>query len=187
MKKTLIALGTIFISFAAFTNANIANAQGANNVIAFADTKTFTRSIQKFFLFNNSVIAENVSDLNKVSTRAIKDFQNRFGVTANEKWYKVPDGFVSYFTLDGSTHRVFYDKKGRWQYTLRYYKEDKLPANIRASVRSIYYDYAITLVQEIQSANSPVYIVHIEDKTCFKNLRVSENDGISVVEEFNKK
>src|SRR5882724_8113874 len=114
MKKTLIALAITSISFATFTNANSASAQGTNNVIAFADTRAFTKSIQSLVLFNDSIIAANVVDLNKNSIRAIKDFKNRFGTAPNEKWYKIRDGFVSYFTLDGSANRVFYDRKGHW-------------------------------------------------------------------------
>lgn len=52
--------------------------------------------------------------------------------------------------------------------------------------KSQYYDYTITLVEEIEQPSKPlVYIVHMEDATTLKNIRVSERD-MEVIEDCKK-
>ena len=184
MKKTLIALAATYL-FVAISMTS-ASAQGTNNVIAFTDTKAFTNSLEFLVFLDDSIIATSVSDLSTINAKAVKDFNSRFGKAANEKWYRTPDGFLSYFTLDGTTNRVLYDKKGRWHYTVRFYDETKLDHNIRSIVKSTYYDYAITVIEEVQSDENLVYIIHLEDKDSFKNVRVSRDGEMDVLEEFQK-
>ncbi len=90
--------------------------------------------------------------------KAIKDFQTRFADANNAKWFSDENGFVSYFVKDGYGNRVFYDKKGHWQYSLIFYGEDKLPRDVRAAVKSTYFDLSITLVEEVQTTERQSYI-----------------------------
>ncbi len=54
------------------------------------------------------------------------------------------------------------------------------------SLKSQYYDYTITLVEEIETPMKPlVYVVHMEDSTTLKNVRVSEKE-MEVLEEYKK-
>jgi hypothetical protein len=184
MKKTLIALAATYLFVAVSITG--ASAQGTNNVIAFTETKAFTKSLEFLVFLDDSIIATNIADLNTINAKAVKDFKSRFGKAANEKWYRIPDGFVSYFTLDGFTNRALYDKKGRWHYTVKFYDESRLDHDIRALVKSTYYDCAITVVEEVQSEDNLVYIIHLEDKNSFKNVRVSKEGEMDVMEEFQK-
>ncbi|MBS1600964.1 MAG: hypothetical protein JST75_22315 [Bacteroidetes bacterium] len=184
MKKSLLALAAIYISVVAFTYR--ANGQGSNNVIAFTDTKTFTKSIQLVPFFDDSFTSATAIDLSSLNKKAIKDFASKFGTGLNEKWSRISDGFVSNFQVDGFTNRVYYDTKGRWQYTLKTYAESKLPREIRSIVKSIYYDYTITMVEEVHSAENMVYIIHQEDQKHIMKLRVSKDGDIDVMEEFVK-
>jgi hypothetical protein len=86
---------------------------------------------------------------------------------------------------DGAEHRVFYDKKGYWDATIKYYDEKKLPPDVRAIVKSTYYDYSITSVQEIQKGNKIVYLVHMQDATTLKSVKVCDGE-MEVIAEFNK-
>jgi hypothetical protein len=53
-------------------------------------------------------------------------------------------------------------------------------------IKSQYYDYKITLVEEIVQTLKPlVYVVHMEDATTLKNIRVSDRE-MEVVEEYKK-
>jgi hypothetical protein len=53
-------------------------------------------------------------------------------------------------------------------------------------IKSQYYDYKITLVEEIVQTLKPlVYVVHMEDATSLKNIRVSERE-MEVIEEYKK-
>jgi hypothetical protein len=187
MKKTLIALITGCISIA--TVINPAHAQGNNNVIAFTDTKTFMKSLRMLTFMDNAVdsTATGTAELKTTNAKALKDFRARFSQSMNESWYAMSDGYLSTFKIEGSVTRVYYNKKGHWQYTLKSYNEDKLPRDIRATVKRTYYDYAITLVQEVQASDDRVvYIVHLEDKSSFKNVIVSPDGEMTIMEEFQK-
>ncbi|MGH2565116.1 MAG: hypothetical protein ACRDE5_11420, partial [Ginsengibacter sp.] len=59
---------------------------------------------------------------------------------------------------------------------------------IRGIVKSKYYDYKITQVQEIETTatnGTPTYMVHIEGDNDFKIIRVSGGD-MDVYEEYAK-
>ena len=92
-----------------------------------------------------------VPDAKNINTKALKDFGDRFNSPNDAKWFSDANGFVSYFVKDGYGDRAFYDKKGHWQYSLIFYGEDKLPRDIRAIVKSTYFDMNITLVEEVQT------------------------------------
>jgi hypothetical protein len=81
---------------------------------------------------------------------------------------------------------VFYDKKGHWQYSLIFFGQDKLPRDVRAAVRSTYYDLNITLVEEVQTIDAKVFIVHLEDKSNIKILKVNEQCEMEIMQELTK-
>jgi len=184
MKKTIIALAAIYISVVAFTYR--VSAQGYNNVIAFTDTKAFAGSLPIAAFFYDSSSSSTVADLKTVHTRAIKDFTAKFGAGLNEYWFKISDGFVSNFKVDGFLNRVYYDRKGRWQFTVKAYAENKLPREIRAIVKSSYYDYKITMIEEVQSAGNLVYVIHQEDDKHIMKLRVFQEGEMDIMENLDK-
>ena len=69
-----------------------------------------------------------IPDAKNINAKAIKDFQTRFADASNTMWFSDTNGFVSYFIKDGYGDRVFYDKKGHWQYSLIFYGETNFPA-----------------------------------------------------------
>jgi hypothetical protein len=124
--------------------------------------------------------ASTAADASTVSVKAIKDFKTRFASAKDEKWYTLNTGFVSYFSQDGYTNRAFYDKKGHWQASLRYIGESKLPRDIRAMVKSIYYDFTITVIEIAEVPDHMAYMIHLEDATTIKILRVSDEGEMEV-------
>jgi len=181
MKKNLIAC---FTGMALLLFMNIpANAQ-----LSFVKVETSRTNP-----FNESTVSnasDNIEPSN-VNHKAVKDFDRNFK-NANAKWYQVENQFVAMFTADEVSYQVAYDKKGHKLYSIRNYDENKLPGDIRHNVKSIYYDYAITLVQEIEMPfnvenplNAPTYIIHLEGKTKFINLRVCDGE-MDEWQKFNK-
>jgi hypothetical protein len=62
-----------------------------------------------------------------------------------------------------------------------------MPRDIRGIVKSQYYDYTITVVDEIEERMKPlVYVVHLEDSTTLKYVRVCDRE-MEVLEEYKKK
>ncbi len=186
MKKFLILLIIGCISYPAL--AGSIYAQGNGDVVAFTNSKIFIKSVQAFaglgsLPFLDSV---NTSDLSKVSYGAIKDFKGRYTMASGEKWFAINGGFMAYFSQDGYNNRAYYDKKGRWQCSLTYYSEDKLPREIRAIVKSTYYDFTITVVEDVQTRVNGVYLIYLEDKTSIKIVRVTRDGDMDVFKEITK-
>ena len=68
---------------------------------------------------------------------------------------------------------------------LRHYNEEKLPAEIRHRVKSNYYDFSIYHVSEIRYNGKTAWYVTIEDKTCWKKIKVLDSE-MEVVEVYSK-
>ena len=155
------------------------NAQQSNNI---PGQPLFT-IVPHAIVIDNTAVA--VSPPYAINIKAVRDFAKSFKDAENVRWYIVPDGFMAYFTEHGIKARAGYDKKGNWLYCMRSYAEACLPKEIRAQVKSIYYDCTITWVNEITYGRQPIYIVHILDGTCWKNIRIWEGE-MEIVDAFEK-
>jgi hypothetical protein len=129
----------------------------------------------------------NALPLNKIHVKAMRDFLKRDKPILNAEWMIVEAGFVVKYTDKNNSHcRSVYNCRGQFSYTLKQYSESKMPHDVRAMVKSQYYDYTITLVEEITEPLKPlVYVVHMEDASTLKNLRISERE-MQVLEEYKK-
>jgi hypothetical protein len=188
MKKTILALAVGFLSAVMLPAYVFAQATGNQADMAgvqkhIASTPTTASSNGATF---NGSSANSGGGGTTVSLKAIRDFKDRFTNATDEKWYATEAGFVAYFTQDDFRNRAYYDKKGRWQYSLKYCDEKKLPREIRAMVKRNYYDFAITLVQVIEIPGHLAYLVHLEDATSFKIIRVTDEGEMDVYQEFTK-
>ena len=117
-----------------------------------------------------------VADMATISKKAIRNFKAEFGKADATKWYQLSNGFAAHFTVNNIQNRSYYDQKGNWLYSTQYYDEKKLPADIRKIVKSTYYDFSISGVQEIRVADKIIYLVHIKDETNLKTIRVCDGD-----------
>lgn len=125
-------------------------------------------------------------EASKVSQKAVRDLTKSFKNASDEKWFSLQDGFVAMFNQDGIDLQVAYDKRGNWLYAIRKYDETKMSSDLRHTVKSTYYDYSITQVQEIEKPrNTLTYIVHLEGKTDYINLKVSDGE-MEEWQKFNK-
>ena len=113
------------------------------------DLKLFIRNLAA--LESPSFKGNYIPDIKDVNIRALKDFQVRFNNVTKVRWFSDDNGFISYFNKDGFNNRAFYNKKGQWQYSLVYYTEDRLPRDIRTTVRSKYFDFSIYMVEAVQT------------------------------------
>ena len=121
-----------------------------------------------------------------IPIKAVRSFKQSFKHIDNETWFAIPNGYCARFVENGIRHDVTYGKNGNWLHTIRQYKEDQFPRDIRAQVKSIYYDYSIILVEEIERPLKPlVYVVHLEDRYTLKNIQVCDKE-IETVLEINK-
>jgi hypothetical protein len=186
MKKSILVLALGCVSAAILPGHSVA--QGIRNQTSLEGTQSNEAPIQVAAFSYNSFdpAIANAADVSVVSLKAIKDFKGRFANAKDEKWYTLKGGFLSYFTQEGSAVRAIYDKKGHWQASLKFCSENKLPHDIRAIVKSTYYDFAISVVELIEVPDHCVYIVHLEDATNIKIVRVNEESEMDVLEDYIK-
>jgi hypothetical protein len=134
---------------------------------------------------NRPVITDNLQSmqmnalpLSKVHVKAMRDFLKYNNDASNAEWMVVETGFVVKYTdKNNSRCRSVYNSRGQFAYTIKQYPENKMPRDVRAIIKSQYYDYTITLVEEIIEPLKPfVYVVHLEDDNTLKNVRVCERE-----------
>ena len=185
MKKTLSVLTVGCMSILALSNR--AQAQNSAGPVAFLETKIFHSSVRHVADLTKRVsILKDAPEGKDFNSKAIRDFQTRFQKVDNAMWFSDQNGFMSYFIKNGYGNRVFYDRKGHWQFSLILYAEDQLPVDLRASVKARYFDLAITLIEEVQTNDGMVYIVHLEDKSNIKILRLSNDAEMEILQEMTK-
>jgi len=120
-----------------------------------------------------------------INTKLMRNFRKDFPKAKDATWYTLKDGYVATFDDGGMKHMAGYDLSGKWQYSIISYGVKNLPESVRSRVRSVYYDYTISFVQEITVHGQTIFLVHIEDEHTLKTVRVME-DGMDTIEEFNK-
>ena len=177
MKKNFFA-GYVGILIT-FVMADSAKAQLAfTNKLSPKDLVVYARIITK---------DESVSTYrNNISTRAVRDFMQKFENVSGESWYNAEDRFVVMFKLDDVNYRVDYDQQGNCIQTIRSYDASKASPDIIDIVRSSYPHYNIFLVQEVEMPLHPTnYFIHLEGKKRLINLRVYNGD-IEELENFRK-
>jgi hypothetical protein len=179
MKKFFLAGLFIFIATVFFTMSNYAQIS-ANIVDGNHSLTAVKKSIRNFD--RNSFPASHLSEIN---IKAVRNFERFFKGAENKHWYSVDNGLIVYFTDNGIKGRANYNNNGRWLSTIRCYAEDRLPKDVRAQVKREYYDYTITWVNEISNETQLYYIVHMQDKTSWKNILVYDGE-MGVVEDFVK-
>jgi hypothetical protein len=143
---------------------------------------------------NRSLIVDNMQSLhmstghpNNVHIKAMRDFLKRNKTAGEVKWIIIDKGYVVKYSGENKSRcRTVYNSKGNYLYTVKQYNEDAMPREVRKLLKSQYYDYAISLVEEIHVPAKPViYLVHVQDETSLKNIRVCEGE-MEVIEEYQK-
>ncbi len=124
--------------------------------------------------------------MSSVNKKAASDFKKRFGNPEGTLWFSDKNGLTSYFKVEGFTDNVCYDKKGNWMYSMILYNESKLPKDVRAIVKSVYYDMTIKLVEEVQVRDAKVYVVHLEDETTIRIVKVNDQGEMDTIQEVIK-
>jgi hypothetical protein len=123
--------------------------------------------------------------LNDVNIRAMRDFVTRYG-DIDAIWHRSNDNYVAVFYKDSIQHRVIYSNRGDLSYIMKYYEESRMPRNVRAQVKSTYYDYKIYVIQEIETPDHPtVYIVNLQSDTEWKKVKLCQGE-MEIMEEFRK-
>jgi hypothetical protein len=180
MKKNLSKVVIVFVSILAVING--ATAQSLANVRS-------GYRVNEMYIKKVSFLTNHIGDKELVSQKALNHFARTYKNVTGERWMTTANGFAVRFTSNDIQTSVFYDCKGRWAGSVKYYKEEKMPSDLRHIVKSTYYDYNIMSVQEVETTDSPrdipTYIICIEDQDNIKQLKVNRGE-IEVWKEFQR-
>ena len=126
-----------------------------------------------------------ISSKNNIDFRALKDFKKRFALINNAAWDVSNQGSIAVFSANSIRTTVAYEKNGRWSYTIQRYHEKEMPIDIRARVKSIYYDYTILNIDEVHvpQQENTIYILNLQYNQHFKTVRVC-GDDMDVIADF---
>ena len=181
MKKFLFALIPGCVSVLVAING--ANAQNPGNPDIQGPQKNVIE-IEKVI----TPVKDHLIDLEPISPKALKDFAKKYKNVTAENWMKNKHGFSASFFSNGIQNMIYYDNNGKWLGSLKGYREEKLPYEIRDIVKSKYYDYSINSVEEAETIDSdgiPTYIIQLEDKNIIKLMRVY-NGQVDVMRDYKK-
>jgi len=185
MKKILFGLFIGFTSIAAIGNR--AYAFNSENTAAGNRIGSMPSIENTAALDIPAVVDKHSLNTNHVDIRAIRNFQLMYRNAENAMWFSGPNnGFISYFVQDGYGNRVIYDKHGRWQFSLITYGEDKLPGDIRATIKFTYVNMHIDLAEEVQTAEGIQYIIYLQDKFRIRVVKVNKEHEMEVLQDLGK-
>ena len=102
---------------------------------------------------------KNMSSPGDVSPRALKDFAKRYKNVTGVIWMELKDNFSASFISNGVSNTIYYNAKGKWQGSLRRYRDDKLPFEVRDLIKSKFHDYSIFGVEELEKIESREYLL----------------------------
>ena len=186
MKKILFGLSIGFISIAGISNSVYA-LNSEKNTAAGNRISSMSSSENPAALDIPAVADKYLLNTNHVDIRAVRNFHIMYNKAENAMWFSGPNnGFISYFVQDGYGNRVIYDKHGRWQFSLITYGEDKLPGDIRATIKFTYVNMHVALAEEVQTAESIQYIVYLEDKFRIRVVKVNKEHEMEVLQDLVK-
>jgi len=97
-------------------------------------------------------------------------------------------GYLAKFEVPDIDYRVAYTSKGYWYIPFRPIIEKKLAHDIRAIVKSTYYDDTILQVEQIEhvDAVATVYLVHLKDEQGWKIVRLCDGEMDVISKDYKK-
>lgn len=104
------------------------------------------------------------------------NFRRAYPDINDEKWSTENGYYFAIFTKGEIKNQVVYTEKGHLDYSLKVYSEKILPAAVRSTVKSVYYDYKITNAQELEIANKTIYLINLSGAKAFKTIRVHNGE-----------
>lgn len=186
MKEILFAL-ILGFTFLPAPGGNVF-AQNSRKVIDPNLSRNFIPYVHNLAeLVNPDLAAAHMLNRNEVNIRAVRDFMKRFDQVDHTRWFSTPEGgYESYFMQNGYWDRVYYDKRGNWLCSLICYGETKLTRDIRSFVKSAYFDFDITMVEELRRPEGIEYAINLENSSEIRIVKVNREGELEVLQELDK-
>jgi hypothetical protein len=148
---------------------NDSHAQDQQRQYAFADGQTGSA-----YALSDPTPGTNLHPAPVKNVKVYRNFKKAFPSIDNEKWRENNGYLYATFQSNGIVNKLAYTASGRLDYALKSYGEKQLPSTIRSAIKSVYYDFAITHVQELTIGRNTVYLVTLRDDATLRTIRYSD-------------
>jgi hypothetical protein len=157
----------------AFVSLFLAGQIFAQDFTSYNEERPLPRYLRNWYLTKSEA-----ANYPEVSAMALLALKKDFGTTNDVHWSIVEDKYMARFINDGRKTRILYDKKGHIVYSIYEGTMKNLPADIRKAVRSIYFDYDITMAAEVHTLDKTAWIINLEDETSLVTVKVADGEVI---------
>jgi hypothetical protein len=104
------------------------------------------------------------------------EFNKQFTGATDDRWYDLDKKFLVRFYMNDQKHQSLFNKKGLLIYDISFGTEKNLPTDVRKQVKSIYFDYSITLVFKVEEDKRTIWVVNMEDNKTLITVRVEDGE-----------
>ncbi|UKJ06165.1 hypothetical protein [Solitalea lacus] len=120
------------------------------------------------------VVVSSSSSSTIINQKVSKSFHDLFKSATNVKWVEIDQRFVAKFIMDDQKNQAVFTKNGELVYHLTYGFEKNLPKEIRAQVKSKYFDYSITSAIHVSQEGRSIWLVGLEDSQYLISVRLED-------------
>lgn len=163
MKKAIFFPVLMIVALSFYTNQTF-----AQDISSYNDE----RPLPKYLLRSAA------ANYPKVTLTVLQVFKRDFADAKDVEWSLVGNNYQARFIQNDRKTRILFDPKGHILYSISYGTLKSLPADIRKTVRSIYYDYDIMYVAEVHSYSKTAWFLSLEDETSLVTVKVIDGQVI---------
>jgi hypothetical protein len=120
-----------------------------------------------------------------ISEKVLKHFNKKYNNATQVKWYQFDDSFLATFSTGGTLTRSLFDKKGRMIYSINYFSEKQLPADVKKMITNRYESYKITGAAKVLQDNRKIWVIKLADEFNYVTARLEDGE-IEETEIFRK-
>ncbi len=123
--------------------------------------------------------------LNEISTRAFRYLLQNYPGVDKEKWFRTEDGFTVIFENDSVLSKIFFNNKGYFISSFKYYTQESADAGLRKWVQALFPGYTIETITEKDDGRFVEYGIILSNSRLEKCVDIFNNE-IKNVEEFSR-
>ncbi|MCH5720142.1 hypothetical protein [Niabella hibiscisoli] len=121
-----------------------------------------------------------------VTEKAQKTFVTIFKDADAVKWSNTGDNYEAFFDNGGVKTRATIDAKGNLLQTIRYYKQDNLPANVLYNLKKDYKGCEIHGVTEVSNNNGINYRIVLKDNKHYTHINANQAGDTELVAKYTR-
>lgn len=136
------------------------------------------------FLSMNAFATENNPTVN---SKVLNTFNKVFKDAQNVQWSTTARYAEASFTTKGAIKtRAFIDTNGNLLQTIRYYKEESLPAQLLYNLKSEYNNHIIWGVVEVSNRKGTLYNITLKDDKYWYHVKMAPNSNMQLDKRYKR-